>query len=58
MIKDTTTITTYKFTSVTPKPENKRKVLELKAPLKFKSTKDAKKNLRVKQYRVTDVLGE
>ena len=56
MIKDTTTITTYKFTNIAPKPQTSKKVLNIKFPIEFKPTKDTKKMLNVKQYRVTGVL--
>lgn len=56
MIKDTTTITTYKFTSVTPQAENAEKISEIKLPLEFNANKKTKKRLNVKKYRVTDIL--
>ncbi len=58
MIKDTTTVTTYKFTSFAPKPKDAKEVLETKIPIEFKFTKDTKQRLKVKQYRVIDILDQ
>ena len=59
MIKDITTVTTYKFTSYTPKSkEQQQKDSKQKTLADFKFTKDTKKRLNVRQYRVTDVLGK
>ena len=56
MIKDTTTITTYKFTSFAEKTDKAKKLLKVKFPIEFKASDATTKNLNVKQYRVTDIL--
>lgn len=56
MVKDTTIVTTYKFKSLAPTSKNLEKVVRLKIPVTIKSSKDTKKSLEVKQYRVTDVF--